>query len=467
MISSFVLPRCFRAGLVLFIFGLCAAARLLAAAALPAPLPEEIFPELKGILDKALAQSPTMILRNIELTQNEGNYLVSRAQLLPNISAGGGYNLSGAAVADNPNANSTSSGLSYSLSISQPLFRWGTLKAQKDASKIQVSISQKNYAEAYRTLALSIRSQYLGLIAKKVSLRNARFAQKQMAATLALEEDKLRNGQSTENLLVNLRLQMEEGSLYVERVAEDLANGLRYFQRLAGLARLSDDHIPTEIPALAFEPATATAMLHEFLGQGWENNLNIQISRSWLRVAELNYKQTKYRLYPMFGLSAGITQANSTSASANSVSQTSVLSQSAGLSMSWSIFDGLATRGAKISGRANLRYYERLLQNATEQVMDQAMAQERQVNFSYRAMNLAQARTGLSETAVRTIQDDAQRGLASKAAVEAAIGTHNHSELSLLTQRAEFLTRWSEFVSILGHDPVLQQLPAKYLSHAR
>lgn len=462
MISTTVPPRCFRAGLVLFILGFCAAVRPLCAGDLPAPMPEELFPELKDILREALAQSPTMILRNIEIAQNEGNYLVSRGQLLPNISTGASYNVSGAAVSSDTNVSSTASGLYYSLSVSQPVYQWGRLKAQKDAAKIQVSISQKNYAEAYRVLALSIRNQYLSLIAKKLAWRNARFAQKQMAATLALEEDKLRNGQSTENLLVNLRLQMEEASLQMEKMEEDLANSLRYFQRQTGLPRLDADRIPTEIPVVAFEPATATAMLHEFLGQGWERNLNIQISRHWMRVAELNYKQAQYRLYPMFSLAGSISQSNSTNASLNSVTQVSVLSQYAGLSMSWSIFDGFATKGAKITALATRRYYERQLQTVTDQLMDQAMSQERQVGFSCRAMNLAQARTGLSETAVRTIRDDAQRGLASKAAVEAAIGAHYQSELLLANQRADFLSRWSEFVSTLGHDPILQQLPAKY-----
>ena len=462
MISTTVPPRCFRAGLVLFILGFCAAVRPLGAANLPAPMPEELFPELKDILREALAQSPTMILRNIEIAQNEGNYLVSRGQLLPSISTSAGYRFSGAAVSSNTDVSSTATGLEYGLSIYQPVFRWGTLKAQKDSSKIQVSISQKNYTEAYRTLALSIRSQYLGLVAKKIAWRNARFIQKQMAATLALEEDKLRNGQSTENLLVNLRLQMEEASLQMERMEEDLANSLRYFQRQTGLPRLGEDRIPTEIPVVTFEPATATAMLHEFLGQGWERNLSIQINRHWLRVAELNYKQAKYRLYPMFSLAASISQNNSTNASLDSVSQVSVLSQYVGISMAWSVFDGFATKGAKISALANKRYYERQLQTVTDQLMDQAMSQERQVGFSYRAMNLAQARTGLSETAVRTIRDDAQRGLASKAAVEAAIGAHYQSELLLANQRADFLSRWSEFVSTLGHDPILQQLPAKY-----
>jgi outer membrane protein TolC len=296
---------------------------------------------------------------------------------------------------------------------------------------------------------------------KKVAWINTQFARQQLAAALALEEDKLRNGQTSENQVMQLRLQTEEVSLMVERAAEDLAMSKRFFIRQAGLAELADERIPTGIPALAFQPAAASAMLQKFLGHDWEDNLNVQINRNLVKVADLNYKVAKYRLYPMVSIAAGISQSNSTNAAPDSVSQVSVLSQYAGLSVGWSIFDGFATKGAKISALANKRIYERQLQTLTDQLMDQAMSQERQVGFAYRAMGLAQARAALSESALRTMEEDAQRGIVSRAAVTAALGAHNQARHALLNQQADFLSRWSEFVSTVGHDPVLQSLPAR------
>jgi len=201
--------------------------------------------------------------------------------------------------------------------------------------------------------------------------------------------------------------------------------------------------------------------LHKFLGREWEDSLSIQISRSQVKAADLNYKVAKYRLYPMVSLAGSISQSNSTNASLDSVSQVSVLSQYVGVSVSWSVFDGFATKGAKISAMANKRYYERLLQTQTDQLMDQAMNFERQVGFSYRALKLAQTRADLSASAVRTMEDDAGRGLVSRVAVAAAVGAYNQSRLALVNQRAEFLNRWADYVSTLGHDPALQQLPVR------
>ncbi len=457
MISLSLFLRRSAAGFVLVLLGL-GAARLAADVPLPTPMAEDLFPELKSIMQQALAQSPQMILRNIEIAQNDGNYVQVRSILLPSIGTGASYNVSGAAVSSNSSVSSTSSGLYYSLSIGQPIFRWGTLKAQKDAAKIQLDIARKDYAEGYRTLALTLRSQYLALITKKQAKANAQFSQRQAAAFLALEEDKLRNGQASGSQVTLLRLQAEESALAAERAAEELAVSKRYFLRQAGLTELSDESIPAEIPAVNFDPADSQALLRRFLAHEWEDNTTLQIARSQVKIAALNYKVAQYRLFPMFSLAASVSQSNSTQASLNSVSQVSVLSEYYGVSMSWSVFDGFATRGAKIGARANQRFYDRQLQTQTDQLLDQAMSLERQVSFAYRALKLAQIRTELSAAALNAMQEDAKTGLISRAAFEAATGAHNQTRLQMLNQRADFLSRWAEFVSTLGHDPVLAQL---------
>jgi outer membrane protein TolC len=432
----------------------------LRAGTLPTPVVEDALPELKPILQQALAQSPQMILKNIEIMQYEGNYLLMRGQMLPALSVSASYSVNGAAIASNTNSSSNSSGLYYGAYLNQPLFRWGTLKAQTDAAKIQVSISQKNYAEAYRALAISLRSQYLALIVKKLALRNAQASHDQVATSLAAEEDKLRNGRIAENLVVNVRLAAEEAAVQAERTAEDLAQSKRAFLRMAGLKELSDDRIPAEIPAVEFDPAAANGMLRQFLGGRWEDNLNVQISRDWVKYYDANYKVQKYRLYPMFALGASLAQSNYTNAAGGTVTQTSVLTQYFGATMSWSIFDGLSTRGAKMSAMASKRYYERTLQNVSDQLLELATSQERQLGFAYRALKLAQARAGISETSLATIRDDARTGQASQASVEAALNVSYQTQLNVLNLRADFLSRWTEFVSTLGFDPALQNISA-------
>lgn len=429
------------------------------------PLPEEMFPELKGILQAALQQSPQMILKNIELAQSEAARMTAVAQMLPSVGTSVSYNVSDAAVSSNTDVTSRSSGIFYSATLNQPVYRWGTLQAQAEAAKIQLNITRRNFAEAYRQLALSIRNQYLGLVYKKIALRNAEAARERAAYSLSLEEAKLQYGRISQSEIIAPRLEMEEARLRADKAAEDLAAAKRSFSRLTGLPEPADDSIPDKIPQVSYDPAATTALARAFLGERWESSPAIQSARDWVRVAELNYKVAKYRLYPMFSFGASISQTNSTTASENSVSQVGVLSQYLGVTATWTIFDGRATKAAQTSARANQRYYERQLQNQTDALIDQVRAMEKQLGFSHRALQLAEIRQAQAESAVRQRQDELQQGLSSQVTLDAALATQDSYTLNLLSQRLDFLSRWSEFVSTTDTDPVLQFLPATLKSN--
>ena len=373
----------------------------------------------------------------------------------------GGAVLHDAAVSSNTDANSRSSGVFYHLGINQAIFRWGTAKAAADAGRIQWQISQKNYREAYRMLLVSLRSQYVGLVAKKMVLRNLTFTRDQTVKIVALEEDKLRNGRISQNDIVLPRLQLEEISLQVERAAEDFANSKRIFQRQAGLTELPEESIPGAIPDFPFEPTILNPMLQKFLAVGWEEDLIVQVNREWVRYSDMNYRIAKYRLYPMINFGASISQSNSTNATETFVDQVGVLSKYVGISANWSIFDGFATRGAKMHALATKRYWERQLQNHVAALQDQARSLERQVAFASRAMGLAAMRHSLAESAVRTRQDELARGLTSQAILESAIGSQQQSQLNLTYQQIDLLARWSEFVSTVGQDPMVLELPVR------
>ena len=189
------------------------------------PMPEEIFPQLKGIMQAALQQSPQMIHKNIELATGEANRMAAAAQRLPQIGSGVSYNVSEASVSSNTNVSSRSSGVFYSMSASQVLYRWGTVQAQVDSASIQLNIARRNYAEAYRLLAVSIRTQYLGLVAKKVAWRNAVAARVRLAAIVTLQEENLKYGRIAAGELITPQLDYEDAALRADRAAGDFAQG--------------------------------------------------------------------------------------------------------------------------------------------------------------------------------------------------------------------------------------------------
>src|SRR5664280_2272715 len=86
------------------------------------PLPEDLIPALRPALVSALAQSPQMIARNIDIAQAEGNRIISRAGMLPSLGTNIQYGSNTTTTAYSSSNASTSSGLLYSISANQPLY---------------------------------------------------------------------------------------------------------------------------------------------------------------------------------------------------------------------------------------------------------------------------------------------------------------------------------------------------------
>lgn len=426
------------------------------------PIAEEFFPQLKPIIAGAVEQSPQMILRNIDIAQAEAARLQTRAALLPGISGGFSYSINSSAVAAAASSTSRSDGFFYNFGLNQPLFHWGTLKAQADGAQIGVQIAQRNFAEAYRLLVVLIRGQYLALVVKQHHLQNARFAHQAAQNALALAEEKLRTGQLPVGEVNNPRLAVDEAALAVDRAEADFETTKRYLCTVAGLADLPSAAIPSEIPLGPehYNPGAAVPYLARFEQGGFaEMTFQALNLRAGIEQADLTYKVNKYRLFPKINLGAGFVQSNTTNVIGSSVSQSAVQSQSASVSAYWTIFDGFATRGAKMSALATKRSYERQLASYLTATQNQARDQEKMIGFAARAMRLADTRRELAGSGVKAATENLTRGVGSQAAVEYAQMAFNAARITATSARADYLNRWSEFVSLIGIDPALQNLP--------
>lgn len=465
-------PSSIRSKLLLVLLGTLAGMSLgtLGAQSLPeVPLAEDIFPQLKPILAKALTQSPQMLQRNIDIAQAEATRTIARSSMLPNVGSAVSYSTSTAAVSTNTSVSSQASGIYYSISAGQPIFYWGTLKASLDAAKIGVAIAEKNYAEGYRLLAVNIRQQYIALVIAKVGLRNADFARQLAQSNLEIEEERLKNGRISPGAILPPRLAVEEAELNRDRARAALDQGIQAFCLLTGLESLDPDSLPGQIVlgGLYYDTAFAKPLLDRFLNSEAENTPQAQIYRDYIRQADFNYKINKYRLFPKIGMSAGYSLSNSTSASQGLISQAGVTSQSINVTASWSIFDGFATRGAKRSSLLIKRTYEQQLENYLRTNATQVQNLRNQLEFSARAMKLADTRRDIQNSNLKLVEQDLARGVGSKINADSARSLAYQADLTAYNARAEFLGRWAEYLSYLDLDPAMQNLPVRYLDHAK
>lgn len=438
---------------------------------MPAALPEDLLPGLKQLLEIGVKQSPSMLAANIDVATAEAYGYADRAPLWPSISGYGQYAHTETSIARTSSASSTtkSDGPQYGLSFSQPVFYWGALKAQADIGTLRNRIAERQYAEAYRLLALSLRNQYLLLVEKKITLRNQLQVLKSTESNLSLQEAKLRDGRISQGDVIFPRLQVDEARITTDKAREDYDYSRRTVARLAGVPEVSDESVPSTVPKPTFAPETIGAFFEQMKHTGADRAILLQTYLDTIEQSELTYRIAKKRLYPKFLIGGSYNQQNLTGIDPGTgkPTLTAINSTNVYFGANWTIFDGFATRGAKLSALAAKRLAEQRLKNFKETTVETAQSLEKQIGFSGRLMDLTETRKALADDAVKKIGNDVKSGVASETALDTFTQTAYAADLAAANARASFLSSWSEYVSVLGVDPALNNLPPRYLRNGK
>ena len=430
-------------------------------------LPEDYLPELKGILANALKQSPQTIMKEIELARVTARVYGANAPRLPNASGYLNFASNETATTSNASSRTRDNGVFYNFGVSQAIFHWGALKNEADKARIGVLMAQKSYDEAYRLLAVALRRSYLELIVKKAQLTQMRYVRDLTKADVKLAEEKLASGTVSEGEVAGKKLNLEDYSLQTARVEVELSGLRRAFGRLAGVPEPVETAIPDALVGPKFSAANTAALLDKLVRDGAKSTFQAQVGQLKVQEADLNYRIARVRLLPKFKAGLNFSLENTTNASANSVTQQGVSRQTFSVGADWAIFDGLATRGAKLEAMANKRASERELQLATEAVIDAAQGLVQQLELDARAMDMADIRRTLAAGLVQNYKEELGRGNIAQNAVDSATASLKAADAANYAARAAYLSRWTEFVSLVAIDPVLNNLPARHDSAKR
>lgn len=424
-------------------------------------LPEDYIPELKPLLKTAVERSPNTIMAAIAVAQQEATKMAQYAILWPSMNLNSAYQ--GTRESESHIAPSTSTGLVYSANVSQPVFQWGAYKNQAAMGDLGVKIAEKQYAEAYRQLALSIRNQYLMLISKKIALRNAQFAQKINQEAMDAAQVKFDSGSISQAEVMGYKTNLEQAQLASDRAQADYDYTKRMFTRLVGIDDLADDSVPIMIPHPEYSKAVADAVLVGFVGNGIESTFQSQVYELSIKQQDLTYKVAKVRLLPKFTANATYSYSNYTSVSSNTISQLGVTSEAYSLGANWPIFDGFATRSAKLSALEAKRLLEREKKSYVDSTIDTITYMRHQVDFSARSMSFSEVHNALIGAEVKRFNDDQKLGYGSQATIDAGMQTLYATEFEMAYARADYLNQWTSFISLAGLDPALENISPRYV----
>ncbi len=419
-------------------------------------LPEQVFPQLKQIMDRAVTQSPRMVMRNLDILVAEGDQTQARAGLLPSVS--GSYQISKTKdIREDQTGTLDTDKVYYNLSLIQPIFHWNERRNSARIGKLRKHIAERQYEDAYRILVLEIRSTYLQLILRKIQLANVRNEQNLADDALKLAEEKLAQKVMSEGEIFQVRIAGDRAHLATEYAELGFLKLKQTFAALTGLPLPDDDSIPNEIYGLASSTAAVNHLLAAFLGQSEPTIPQALIMQRQIEVEGLIYKNQRKRLLPKFNLVAGASQEEQ-SYTANVGLKYGVQSRYAAVQATWSIFDGFATRGAIASSLARKRLLEASYNQLKESLAQNAQHSAKQVELAFRQMQINDRLLASAMEFLNYRRGDFQRGLASEKDLAAAEAGYRGMFASTASARSEYLMRVVEFVSLIGEDPVTARL---------
>jgi outer membrane protein TolC len=465
--SGYLLSRLRGRALVMLLSFLTLAAGGARAADVTGTMPEDHLPELKRLLQTALERSPHLIASAIDVALQEARLDLHNAARLPSLRSHVVYGANRAAISADTTRRDRNSGLFYSVSTDQAIFHWGALKNQSELGRINLLISQKSYAEASRSLAVMLRQMYLALIAKKTGLLQAREAFRLAEQELETERARGELGAVAPSAIAMRELGLRESRLELDRRELDFAADCRRLARIAGVGGLPEDQVPNEIPKPAHSGPLTSLVVSEILRDGAKSTYQYEIYAMRVREADLRYRIERVRLLPKLFASASHSIENTTNVTGTDVAQESVTRDSLSLNAQWAIFDGFATRGAKREAIAYKRRAERELDAMVEETLERAQMFGRQVALEAEAVELSEVRLQLARYTVERTTEEFEFGNVPRNAIEAAQAGVRLAEARAAEARASYFSRWSEFISHAGHDPLVRNLPVRHARQQR
>jgi outer membrane protein TolC len=425
-------------------------------------MPEDYLPALKEILATATQRSPNVIESIFLIESREAGRIAANAARLPSLGSNINYGSTELSESGDSSTRSRDQGLFYSFGLNQAIFHWGALKNQSAIARIQLLLAQKNYEKAYRELSVLLRQVYLQLVVSKSRLGYLRETLRLARGGIEVVKERLTRGVAAPSEVAVEELRARELELEVKRGEADFITARRGFSRIAGIPEIREDAIPSDIPKPMFSAALATALTSALLRDGAKNTIEAQMHDLRVREAMLRYRIERVRLLPKFSAGAGYSLENTTTVG-TTVGQKAVARQTLSITANWPIFDGFATKAAKMDARASQRAAEARRNAELDALMQEAQALERQLPLDAEQIELAEIQRGLADERKRRAAEEVGFGNLSAIEIQRAEAGVMLAESKRLEARAALLNRWSQFISVAGEDPVLANVPV----HAR
>ncbi len=417
-------------------------------------LPENTIGGLGALLKAAMTESSNMSLRDLVEDDFEGRSLVLASPKKMRIGGSATYRKEEDLKEDE---SSLSDRLIYSLTLSKTLFHWGALEANRQKGVLNLEMEELKTFEAYRNLALDVRKKYLNiLITRKDVEMNAR-SLASSKKNLEVEQKRHEAGATSFAQLQDLTVRVNASELGQMKKENALQDQIIVLARLVGLSiEQIESNLPTEIPNREILTVEQIADLGRYFDEGVERSSSVKQQSKSLEYYEKDLHIANQRLKPKIGLSVGFTQFDIDQRGARRDEELVY----GGVNISWSIFDGAATRGSKLSAISRMEQVKKRFEQAKSTYRFNLERTQRLLDLNARILKQDEEAVDRARYNYEQIQNELDSGLASFKDFLLVEGALAYQEVRTHRSRADYLNTLSQMTSLLGTDPFAQQFIA-------
>lgn len=424
-------------------------------------VPEQSLPGLATLLDEALSNSPRMIMRNAEAAAAVTDMKAVKASRIPSVAGYVNWTRGREDRQYYSNGSQEAEKLAYTFSLTQPVFHWNAINLGIQSAKIRQQIDEGNTTLAKLALAQGVRSAYFAAILSEAGLERSRLDEKIRLARFEEITSRRQRNQASDADVFNSGLDKDAGILDRISNEENHRRAILALARLVGVSESTLNNLPKEIPLPNTDQigAYAQGLIDQARSDIEGSSTAVANSELNLQVADNDLKVNRTTLRPKLNLVMGVTK-DEQSLTADPSSRYTSDYYYAGLSMSWAIFDGFASRNRSKSLIARKRSAEVALNELKRDFLDGLTRISSELERNAFAVQLEERKYGSARNNLTFLQEQNKRGEASAAQVEAGELNELVARYSAYFVRATYWNSVVELISLTEVDPALDRIPS-------
>lgn len=417
-------------------------------------LPERSMAGLQELLETAMTQSSSIQIRDLVEENYEGRGLVSKSGKQMKL----GSSLSYRKEQDFEDEESEiRDRVYYSLTLSKALYHWGALEANKDKGELSLRMEELKTFEAYRNLALDVRRRYLNILIARKDIELSEKILELYRNQLEQTEERFKSGTASAVQVHALTLSVNKSELDVLRKENGFQDQVDYLARLVGMESSEiERNFVGGIPKRDSLEGEEIRSLENHFDGGVDRSSSIEQSSKEVEYYEKDLLIANQRRKPKIGMSIGLTQYDLDSRGARRPEEIVF----GGVSISWNIFDGAATRGYKQSAIAQLEEMNARFEDAKSTYRFNLERAQRLLDLNARVLTRDETALELSERHVADSTKDFEEGRVTFDVLDSTKRSYMTQDSQTNRSRAAYLNSLAEMASLLGFDPFAQKFIA-------